>query len=349
MSHARTAGLAAAAVLALAAVAPANASDLPRMSLNLAHFAPSTWASSQNDQWFIDQLAERSDGRITGQVFWAGSLGSAMEIIDLTASGAVELGATAPAYFPSQLPISGMTNAIPGLFVDPIIAMDVKSYLMANDPAFQAELRANNIWPVVEHGLMPYRLQCNRPVTTLEDLQGLRVRSFGALNPVMLEALGMVPVNMLLPEVYEGLARGSIDCAFFMEELAVVLRLHEVAKHWSDINFGAFTAYPTYAAYSNFMDGGWPEPVVALMREVAAEAREREMRTLFEAEEAARATALAAGVTFHEFADQDRLWEVAPDMLALWREDALTKGVSAEDADRIVETIRRLVAEYQPS
>lgn len=325
----------------------AAAQDYPRMQLNLAHFAPSTWASSQNDQWFADQLAERSDGRIQTQIFWAGSLGSAMEIIDLTSSGAVELGATAPAYFPSQLPISGMTNAIPGLFVDPIIAMDVQSYLLENDPAFRAELQSNGIWPVVEHGLMPYRLQCTRPVTTMEDLQGLRVRSFGALNPVMMEALGMVPVNMLLPEVYEGLARGTIDCAFFMQELAVVFKLEEVAKHWSDINFGAFTAYPTYASYENFMGGGWSEDVVALMREVAAEAREREKTTLYEAEERARETATAAGVTFHEFVDQDQLWEAAPDMLALWRDDAISKGVAEEDANRIVDTVRRLIAEYE--
>src|SRR5690554_6416630 len=120
--------LAAAIVAACLPAGAASAQEYPEMTLKLAHFAPAAWGSSQVDQFFADEVSRRSGGKIKVEIYWAGALGAAMEIVDLVKDEAVDLGATALVYFPAQLPLAGMTTGIPGVFqnIDEALAVHVR-------------------------------------------------------------------------------------------------------------------------------------------------------------------------------------------------------------------------------
>ena len=52
-----------------------------------------------------------------------------------------------------------------------------------------------------------------RPIHTVEDYKGLKIRTAGAAQATMYRALGVVPTEMSSGEVYMGLQRGTIDGA----------------------------------------------------------------------------------------------------------------------------------------
>lgn len=63
------------------------------------------------------------------------------------------------------------------------------------------------IWP-----FGPQVFLCNADIASLQDLDGLKVRSFTASMSTLLENLGATPVTLSFPEVYPALQRGVATC-----------------------------------------------------------------------------------------------------------------------------------------
>jgi TRAP-type C4-dicarboxylate transport system substrate-binding protein len=73
-----------------------------------------------------------------------------------------------------------------------------------------------------------------KPVKTLEDLRGLKVRAATRINARMLAALGATPVQMPLTQVPEALSKGVIDGAMVPWEGVPAIKLHEIVKYHLD-------------------------------------------------------------------------------------------------------------------
>ena len=80
----------------------------------------------------------------------------------------------------------------------------------------------------------------NKPLATLDDFQGLKIRSHAASMSDFITGMGAEPVFMNQAEVYPGLERGFVDASANGVLLAVPDRLFEVAKHMAGpvIGFG---------------------------------------------------------------------------------------------------------------
>lgn len=63
------------------------------------------------------------------------------------------------------------------------------------------------IWP-----FGPQVFLCDAEISSLDDLNGLKVRSFTASMSTLLENLGATPVTLSFPEVYPALQRGVASC-----------------------------------------------------------------------------------------------------------------------------------------
>jgi len=70
-----------------------------------------------------------------------------------------------------------------------------------------------------------------RPVRTLEDFKGVKLRVPGRFVGEAAKALGATPVGVPLPGVYEALARGQVDGMFTNWAIMPAYRFHEVTKH----------------------------------------------------------------------------------------------------------------------
>ncbi|MEM8572268.1 MAG: TRAP transporter substrate-binding protein DctP [Pseudomonadota bacterium] len=91
--------------------------------------------------------------------------------------------------------------------------VDLKAAVEAYREPFNARLvekfgvTAAAIWP-----FGPQVFLCNADIASLDDLDGLKVRSFTASMSTLLENLGATPVTLSFPEVYPALQRGVASC-----------------------------------------------------------------------------------------------------------------------------------------
>lgn len=76
-----------------------------------------------------------------------------------------------------------------------------------------------------------YNLITKKPVRTLEDLKGMKIRSFGGLCSTTLEMLGAVPIMVQSSESYTAFQNGVVDAVLYPDSSMVSYRLYEVGKY----------------------------------------------------------------------------------------------------------------------
>lgn len=295
---------------------------------------PATTVGSEVDQWFADEIARRTGGEVEIKIFWAEALGKASENLSLMQNGAIEMGAMSAGYYPSQLPFHAAPNSIP-MAVDTVDQASTLMLRLSREvPAFSEEAQANGIRALFFHHLNPYLLVSTEPVTTVAQMRGRRMRTWGADMPQMAQAVGATPVTLSLPEIYEGLARGVVDTAPFSTDLMMNYRIYEVAEHVSDVtlwlgpSWGVWISQPAWERLT-------PEQQ-RIFEAVADEARRRDLDATVAAQREAREELTRRGVTFHDFpASEVAAWKAAnPDFFANWiaAMEAAGKGDGARRA-----------------
>lgn len=109
---------------------------------------------------------------------------------------------------------------------------DLKAAVDAYREVFNARLAekfgvsAAAIWP-----FGPQVFLCNADISSLDDLNGLKVRSFTASMSTLLENLGATPVTLSFPEVYPALQRGVATCGVTSPTSSNTGKWPEVTTH----------------------------------------------------------------------------------------------------------------------
>lgn len=109
---------------------------------------------------------------------------------------------------------------------------DLKAAVDAYREVFNARLgekfgvQAAAIWP-----FGPQVFLCNAEMSSLADLDGLKVRSFTASMSTLLENLGATPVTLSFPEVYPALQRGVASCGVTSPTSSNTGKWPEVTTH----------------------------------------------------------------------------------------------------------------------
>ena len=100
-------------------------------------------------------------------------------------------------------------------------------------------------------GWAPVTFFSKDPLSTIEDFQGRKVRTWGGINDIALSKAGMSPFVVELPEIYTALSRGMIDTAITSYMSATECKFWEVLKYidlvplyydcnWAVVNLDAF-------------------------------------------------------------------------------------------------------------
>ncbi len=318
------AGLAAAALLAVGAT-QAQAADYPSMTLRYATGFPEAVYMNEPAKWFAQEVEKRSDGKIKIRMFFGGTLGKSNEILDLVAKGAVDMGSIVQGYFTSNLPFAAMTNSLPMTFFDGEAVMRTAIRLEATNPDQIAEYEANNVKPLIHRYLPNYKLICTKPIRTVKDLEGTKIRTFGNYMPKMFAALKATPVNVLPVEMYEALKRGSMDCSYLTYPFFMVFKLYEVAPYVIDVKFGGINAY--WLAVNKRKFDGMPQEVQDLLVQVGKEATEWGVAHTKEVDAASLEELKAQdGVEIVKFEEQQLLEETVPDMIDEWIKEMAKLG-----------------------
>lgn len=298
----------------------------------------------QVDIWWANEIRERTNGEVDIKIFWEGALGKAKENLGLIQQGAIELAAMSPGYFPSELPFHAAPNSIPMAMSEVPQATELMERLLQEVPEFDMEAQRNGMKALFFHHLNPYKLVCKEPVSSVADMNGKKVRTWGKDMPRMVEAAGGVAVTLGLPELYEGLSRGTVDCIPFSVDLMVSYKIYEVAKH---IHHITLWEGPTNAVWiSRAVWDGFTDEQRAIVQEVSFEAARRDRDQVLAAGEAAVAILEAEGVQFHDFpAEEAEKWRNAnPDFFGDFINDMAAVG-RGEAAEKTIMIWREVVAE----
>ena len=296
----------------------------------------------QVDIWWADQIRERTNGEVDIKIFWEGQLGKGKENLGLIQEGAIELAAMSPGYFPAELPFHAAPNSIPMAMSEVPQATELMERLLQEVPEFDMEAQRNGMKALFFHHLNPYLLVCKEPVSSVADMNGKKVRTWGKDMPRMVEAAGGVAVTLGLAELYEGLQKGTVDCIPFSVDLMVSYKIYEVAKHIHNITLWEG---PTNAVWiSSNIWNGLTDEQRAIIQELSFEAARRDRDQVLAAGGAAIDELKAQGVQFHDFpADEAAKWRAAnPDFFADFIADMTELG-RGEDAEKTIQIWREVV------
>ena len=292
-------------------------------------------AGSKVDMWWADEIKKRTNGEVEIKLFFGGALGKAQENLPLLQEGAIDIAMMSPGYFPAQLPFHAAPNSIPMAMSKVDEATELMERLMAEVPAFDDEARANGVKTLFFHHLNPYELVCKDHIKGVADMKGKKMRTWGKALPQAVEAVGATPITLFLPDIYDGLARGVVDCIPFSVDLVLNYKMYEVAK-----NIHRITIWegPTNATWISLKS--WDKLTAEqqkILQEVSLEAMHKDRDVTIAAGAAAIAELEAKGVQFHEFpAEEQAKWrELNPDFFADFIEEMEALG-TGDDARKTI-------------
>lgn len=170
---------------------------------------------------FAETLSEQTDGALTARVFPMSLLSMAETSAGLR-EGLADMGTVMSTYFTAEYPHTNMildssmllntlgTEAqnVAGLAFTAAMA----EYILTKCPECNAEFAAQNQVYTGAAGTPGYALNCTKKVSTLDELQGARLRIGGANWSRWSQAVGANPVTMSGNEMLEALAQGVLDC-----------------------------------------------------------------------------------------------------------------------------------------
>lgn len=197
---------------------------------------------SRADIAWMEWIAERSGGRMRIKPYWSGSVLSSEHSMTEIRHGVVDIGLITPIYARGGAHMIHVQAAFyAGLTTIP---QQVALYrcLERADPQFAREMDGMVVL-AVQGGNLPGVVTRNRPVRTLEDLQGLRLRAPAELLDV-LRHFGADPVDMPMGAVYSALAKGVLDGVVAPADTLRSLHFAEVSSYFTAMHVprGAYAA-----------------------------------------------------------------------------------------------------------
>jgi TRAP-type C4-dicarboxylate transport system substrate-binding protein len=229
----------AAALLGCARQQPAGVTELTYAS----PYPPSHPFSRADIDW-MKWVETHSGGRLRIKPSWAGALISSDESMIELRHGIADIGLITPIYERGGVQMLRAQSGFYGGVASIADQVAVYDCLAAATPDFGKELAGLHVL-AVQGGNLPGVLTRTRPVRTLSDLKGLRLRAPVELIPV-LRALGADPVNMPMNDVYSALAKGVLDGVVAPADTLQTLHFAEVAHHFWQVRI-ARGAYPARA------------------------------------------------------------------------------------------------------
>ena len=97
-----------------------------------------------------------------------------------------------------------------------------------------------------------YHLYTKKPVRTLEEVKGLKVRAGGGPHAKIIAALGAVPVSMPAADAYTAMQRGTLDAYHINDAVAPIFKVHEVTDFRTVNGFNYFPVF--YCTSGAFYD-----------------------------------------------------------------------------------------------
>lgn len=194
-------------------------------NFDLATDSPEDTVTQLFAEKFAELVNEKSDGRITIDVFSNGQLGGDVEILESVRNGEIAFVVQNTAPQVNFIPELAVFD-LPNLFVNAGIARTVLDGPFFDEIAAKYDDKDVKLLGYADQGFRT--MSSNIKIESIEDFNGQKIRTME--NPYHLaywEALGANPTPMAFAEVYIGLQQGTIDAQENPYEVIVSSKFYE--------------------------------------------------------------------------------------------------------------------------
>lgn len=220
--------IAAALGLALAALG----AQAQEVTLKVHHFLPaSSFAHTLLIAPWCDRIAKESNNRMKCQIYPSMQLGGTPpQLFEQVRDGVADVIWTLPGYTAGRFPTLEAFE-LPFTMQNP----EATSKALWDYTQLHSQNEFKDVKPLAfhVHGDGVFHMT-NKPVKTMADLRGLKLRAPTRLTNKFIAMLGATPVSMPVPQVGDALAKGVIDGAVVPYEVVPAVKIQELVKFHSE-------------------------------------------------------------------------------------------------------------------
>jgi TRAP-type C4-dicarboxylate transport system substrate-binding protein len=190
-----------------------------------------SFANTMFIQPWCDKVAKESNHRLKCQIYPSMQLGGTPpQLYDQVKDGIADIVWTLPGYTAGRFP-STEAFELPFMMTTPEATSKALWEYIGQYGAGEFK----DVHPIAfhVHGPGVFHMR-EKPIRTMADLKGLKVRAPTRQTNRFLAALGATPVAMPVPQVSEAMSKGVIDGAVVPYEVTPAVKLQEIAKFHSE-------------------------------------------------------------------------------------------------------------------
>jgi TRAP-type transport system periplasmic protein len=178
------------------------------LKLNESYPASHPMTTEAYEVW-AKMVEDVTDGRVKVSVFPGDALAKIEDAFDATIAGVCDISMISQPFEPERFPLTIVMNTPLGL-PNAEVAGKVGWDLYQKFPEIQAEHAGVKV--LFFYSTSAYQLHtANKPIHTLEDIEGLLIRCGGPEDTAITEALGGTPEFLPMPDSYLALEKGVLD------------------------------------------------------------------------------------------------------------------------------------------
>lgn len=314
------------------------------MNVNLQESRP----EAKQTAAFAAMVNERSHGRLTIKVFYAGALGiaSADELRSLR-TGSLDANLTYAGYFGRDAP-EVASAVVQGVILDPkenlaIVPVLEDIYTTYYHDKWNAETVGWVLGSVFDIAVF-----CKEPVNTMAQLRTKKLRVWAKDQVEAFQKLGVAAQIVDQNNLYLALQTGVVDCALYVGSIAKTISLQEVTKYSAYLH--TYTLVPDAIVVSGKAWSALPDDLKKIVREAGEETAQTTLKLALDrtAEDAAMKDLSAQGLHILEpfpIADRKALFEASS---AIWKDQVDKIGRDAPKfRERVVQALEASRAKAQ--
>jgi TRAP-type C4-dicarboxylate transport system substrate-binding protein len=187
-----------------------------------------------------------------------------------------------------------------------------------------------------------YDILASKPINSLDDLRGLRIRAGGSTATSIVERLGAIPVTMSITDAYTAFQQGVVDGIILASADMVAYRMYEVGKHYYQI--GAVRVAIPHAINAGVYDGLAPD-LQAVVAEAGNAAGYDYARMYMGLTESAIERMTQEGVTIVQASAEDQA-RITDLLNPMWEDFVAQNGGEGSTAAAFVADMRALRDKY---
>jgi TRAP-type C4-dicarboxylate transport system substrate-binding protein len=199
------------------------------IALNYSNFLPATHKISSDIERWCKEIEKRTNGLVKITVFHGGILTPGSQNYDGVVKGLSDLAHGVFGYHRGRFPLTEFTDYPLGVKRGYVVTKMFNEYYKKFKPRSMDDVKVMYL-----HAHGPAILHTARkPVRTLEDLKGMKIRVSGLFTPT-LKALGALPVAMPMGEAYDALSKNIVEGIYTSLCPLEDFKLGEVLKYTTE-------------------------------------------------------------------------------------------------------------------